>query len=154
MLKLTRQYGNREIVYVEYQDGSYDIFALGRVGGGFIAKSTISQIVHTHPEPRWTPSIIDILSAWKASRIVGKAIPYTTLSYDPRSNCVIAYEIKVRPELSLGEINNILKRQRVFEKRTLLALKGYEDISHVSKIQHLKLASERGISITRYVIRL
>jgi len=132
----------REVVYIVYEDGRTCLLPLGFNGGIFRADiKDIKYILHTHTVPRYTPSLTDILTAYRISRIKGTPIPLYTVSRI--NNKIIIYEIKVRPD---ADIDTIIEKLKPIESMII------KDIDMYSKIQHYKMLSRRDISITRYTI--
>ncbi len=134
----------KEVVYVKYEDGSYNIFTLDVTGGFFpVNLHLVEYIFHTHPVARYTPSLADIITAYRLSRVKGKPIPlYTACKLN---NEVIIYEIAVSPYANIDEIIN---QMSIIENLIV------SDFEKYSKIQHYKLLSRRDISITRFTIKL
>jgi len=132
----------REVVYIVYEEGGTCLLPLGFNGGIFRTNiRDIKYILHTHTVPRYTPSLTDILTAYRISRIKGTSIPLYTVSRV--NNKIIIYEIKVRPD---ADIDTIIEKLKPIESMII------KDIDMYSKIQHYKMLSRRDISITRYII--
>lgn len=134
---------NREIVYVEFDDGSHEILALGRDGGFFsLNLKRVKFIFHTHLLPRFTPSIADIMTAYKASKVKGKPVPFYTAC--KVNDEIIIYEISIKPTANIEEIiNDISVIEEVIE----------QDVIRYSRVQHYKMLTKRGLSITRYRLK-
>lgn len=134
----------REVVYVAYEDGSERIFELGAVGGAFpVNMPLVEYVLHTHPVPRFTPSLADIVTAFKISRVKGRPVPLFTVSrVDSKA---VIYEIKVSPRANIESlIKEIMPIERVVIK----------DVKKFSKLQHYKMISRRDITITRFILSL
>jgi len=143
LLDYTERVG-REVVYVVYENGSRKIFELGPAGGAFpVNMPLVEYILHTHPVPRFTPSLADVITAFKVSRAKGRPVPLFTVSrVDDKA---IIYEIKVDPNANIESlIREIMPIERVV----------IEDVEKFSKLQHYKMISRRDITVTRFILSL
>jgi len=134
----------REVVYVVYENGSTRVFELGPTGGTFpVNMPLVEYVLHTHPVPRFTPSLADIVTAFKISRVKGKPVPLFTVSRV--DNKAVIYEIKVSPR---ANIESLIKEIMPIERVVV------EDVKKFSKLQHYKMISRRDITITRFILSL
>ncbi len=132
----------REFVLIAYENGSRHLYKLGLNGGRFpIYSPNIKYVFHTHPVPRYTPSLADIITAYNLSRIKGTPVPLYTAS--TVGNNIVVYEIKIHPN---ADINKIAEEIIPIEK---IVAQNYEKYS---KIQHYKMLSKPHITITRYLL--
>lgn len=134
----------KEIVCVAYEDGSMKLFELGLIGGAFpVNMPLVKYILHTHPVPRFTPSLADIMTAFRISKAKGRPTPLFTVSR--ANNKAIIYEIKVSPR---ADIESLIKEIMPIERMVI------SDVRKFSELQHYKMISRRDITVTRFILSL
>ena len=148
MIATTLRHG-REVACVIYSDGRAECHMLGPYGGCFRVDDNVVEIVHTHPLPRWTPSIDDIASTYNISRALGREIPMKVLTYIPDEEKLIIYEVKIRPDALPEEIVALLHELLPFEEMTVCI-----DPMLASELQHEAMRLFDKISITRTVLKV
>jgi len=148
MLRTTVKTG-REVVCVIYENNDVECFLLGPYGGCFPIRGPVREIVHTHPLPRWTPSIVDIAEAYRISKTVGRPVPFKVITYVPEREEVVVYEVKIDPKALPEEFEIVLKEIEPFDELMLCL-----DPDEVSKMQHEVMKVVPYITVTRYVRKM
>jgi len=141
LVKISENTG-REYALVVYENGSKYIYKLSLNGGAFpIYSPDIKYVFHTHPVPRYTPSLADIVTAYNLSRIKGAPVPLYTASRV--EDGIVVYEIKIHPSADINKIaEEIIPIEKIIS----------EDYEKYSKIQHYRMLSKRHITIARYLL--
>jgi len=143
LLERTERVG-KEIVYVAYENGSKIVFELGPTGGAFpVNMPLVEYVLHTHPVPRFTPSLADVVTAFRISRAKGRPVPLFTISRV--GDKAVIYEIKVSPR---ADIESLINEIMPIEEAVT------QDIEKFSRVQHYRMISRRDISVTRFILSL